>query len=220
MTAPDSTRPDLIRIVIADDHPLFRGGVVRTLDEAPDMEVVGEGADAAEAEALVERFMPDLVCLDISMPGGGIEAAKRIGARFPAVRMVMLTVSEEDDDVLAALEAGASGYVLKGVGAEELTGVLRGVARGDAYVSPSLAARVLAAMRKPAGAAPIDPLADLTKREEQILRGVARGLSNKEIGRELDIQEKTVKHYMTNVLQKLHVRNRVEAAMLARDHGI
>ncbi|MFT6773337.1 MAG: two-component system nitrate/nitrite response regulator NarL, partial [Paracoccaceae bacterium] len=160
--------------MIANDHPLFRGGVVRALDKAPDMEVVGGGADAAKAEALVERFMPDLICLNISRPGGGIEAARHIGARFPAMRMVMLTMPEEDDDVLTALEAAASGYVLKGVGAEELIGVLRGEARGEAYVSPSRAARVLAAMRKPAGAAPADPLADLTKREEQILRGVAR----------------------------------------------
>jgi two-component system nitrate/nitrite response regulator NarL len=164
--------------------------------------------------------MPDLICLNISRPGGGIEAARHIGARFPAMRMVMLTMPEEDDDVLAALEAAASGYVLKGVGAEELIDALRGEARGEAYVSPSRAARVLAAMRKPAGAAPADPRADLTKRKKQILRGVARGLSNTQIGRELDIQEKTVKHYMTNVSQKLHVRNRVEAAVLAREHGI
>lgn len=211
-----------VRIVLADDHPLFRGGVARTLEEEPDLEVVGEGASAEEAVALVERHMPDVACLDISMPGGGIEAARRIGAAFPAVRIVMLTVSEEEEDVMAALRAGARGYVLKGVGGSDLVSVLRGVARGESYVSPSLAARVLAAMQTPmqGGAAEADPLAELTRREEQILRHVSRGLSNKEIGRELDLQEKTVKHYMTNILQKLQVRNRVEAAILARDHGI
>jgi len=212
---------DPIRIVIADDHPLFRGGVALTLDEEPDMQVVGQGGDADEAVALVERHMPDLVCLDISMPGGGIAAAQRISAQFPAVRIVMLTVSEADEDVLCALKVGARGYVLKGVGATELVSVLRGVARGASYVSPALAARVLSTMQAPLrGGVADDPLADLTHREEQILRLVATGLSNKEIGRELDLQEKTIKHYMTNILQKLQVRNRVEAAVLAREHGI
>lgn len=207
-----------VRIVIVDDHPLFRGGVVRTLEEAGGMEVVAEGGSAAEAVALVDRHLPDVVCLDISMPGGGIEAAREIGRRFPAVRIVMLTVSEADEDVLAALEAGARGYVLKGVGAGELVDVLKGVAEGGSYVSPALAARVLSAMRRPArGRVVDDPLSELTKREEQILKLVAQGLSNKEIGRELELQEKTVKHYMTNILQKLHVRNRVEAALLARE---
>lgn len=210
---------ETIRIVIADDHPLFRDGVARTLDERDDLEVVGQGGSAAEALALVEEHMPDLVCLDISMPGGGIEAAREIGRRFPAVGIVMLTVSEDDEDVLAALGAGARGYVLKGVGAEELVGVLRGVATGASYVSPSLAARVLGALKAPR-VAEADPLDALTHREEQILRLVAKGLSNKEVGRELDLQEKTVKHYMTNILQKLHVRNRVEAAILARDRSI
>lgn len=211
-----------IRIVIADDHPLFRGGVVRTLEERPDIEVVGECGSADEAVALVDRLLPDLVLLDISMPGSGLAAASQIGRNFPAVKIVMLTVSEEDDDVLAALKAGARGYVLKGISANELVDLLRSVARGGSYVSPSLAARLLAAMQNPDTDArrAKDPISDLSKREEQILRLVAQGRSNKEIGRELDLQEKTVKHYMTNILQKLQVRNRVEAALLARERGI
>jgi two-component system nitrate/nitrite response regulator NarL len=212
-----------IRIVIVDDHPLFRGGVVRTLQEHGEFAVVGEGGSAEEAVSLVDEHLPDIACLDISMPGGGVEAAREIGRRYPAVRIVMLTVSEEDEDVLSALQAGARGYVLKGVGARELVELLRGVAEGASYVSPDLAARVLAAMKRPAGdGRPMDddPIASLSRREEQILRLVTQGLSNKEIGRELDLQEKTVKHYMTNILQKLQVRNRVEAALLARERGV
>lgn len=212
---------DPIRIVVVDDHPLFRGGVVRTLQEGADFEVVAEGGSADEAIALVDEHLPDLVCLDISMPGGGLAAAAEIGRRYPAVRIVMLTVSEAEEDVFAALQAGARGYVLKGIGGVELADVLRNVAGGASFVSPDLAARVLVAMQKPSGQAPApdDPFTTLTRREEQILERVALGLSNKEIGRELALQEKTVKHYMTNVLQKLQVRNRVEAAVLARDRS-
>jgi two-component system nitrate/nitrite response regulator NarL len=211
-----------IRIVVADDHPLFRGGVVRTLAEFDDMEVLAECGSAEAVIEAVGRLLPDIVLLDISMPGGGLEAARQIGQRFPAVHIVMLTVSEADDDVLAALQAGARGYVLKGVGAAQLIDLVRGVAGGASYVSPDLAARVLSAMQHPARARDKepDPIADLSKREEQILRLVAQGRSNKEVGRELDLQEKTVKHYMTNILQKLQVRNRVEAALLARERGI
>lgn len=211
-----------IRVVVVDDHPLFRDGVVRSLQEHGDIAVLGDGGSTEEAISLVDLHLPDIICLDISMPGGGIEAAREIGRRYPAVRIVMLTVSEEDEDVLSALQAGARGYVLKGVGARELVELLRGIAEGASYVSPELAARVLTAMKQPAGdGRPIDdPIAALSNREEQILRLLTQGLSNKEIGRELDLQEKTVKHYMTNILQKLQVRNRVEAALLARERGI
>lgn len=211
---------DGIRIAVADDHPLFRGGVVRSLLEHGGFQVVAEVGSAAEAVKAVEAHLPDVALLDISMPGSGLAAAAEINRCFPAVGIVMLTVSEADEDLLAALKAGARGYVLKGVAAEELIEIVTGVARGGSYVTPELAARVLAAMqggaRGPGGDRAID---DLSQREEDILRRVTRGLSNKEIGRELDLQEKTVKHYMTNILQKLQVRNRVEAALKARDLG-
>jgi two-component system nitrate/nitrite response regulator NarL len=208
------------RIVVVDDHPLFREGVVRTLRGIADFDVVGEGTSADDAIRLAQEQLPDLILLDVSMPGGGIHAAERISADCPVVKIVMLTVSEHDDDVTAALRAGARGYILKGVGGTELIGIVRDVLSGEAYVSPDLAARLLADMgARPRGdTAERTLLADLTAREEQILKRVARGLSNKEIGLELNIQEKTVKHYMTNILQKLQVRNRVEAALLARNH--
>ena len=205
-----------IRIVIADDHPLYRDGVALTLGEAADFTVVGQGASADEAVTLAERLSPDLALLDISMPGGGIAAARRIRAVAPGTKIAMLTVSEAEEDVMEALKAGATGYVLKGVSADELTATLRDVAAGQSYVSPTLAARLLVAMRAPKEAKPEDALNHLTQREENILRLVSQGLSNKEVGRALDLQEKTVKHYMTAILQKLHVRNRVEAAVMAR----
>ncbi|GGO36034.1 DNA-binding response regulator [Gemmobacter aquaticus] len=210
---------DQISIVIADDHPLYREGVARTLMEDKALIVVGQAQDAGGAVELAARLKPDLLLLDISMPGGGGLAALREAITLPdAPKIAMLTASEEDDQVMQALKAGALGYVLKGVGARELVGIVKDLARGQTYVSPVLAGRLLASMRNGGAARPANPLADLSKREEDILRLVAEGKSNKEIGLTLDLQEKTVKHYMTSILQKLHLRNRVEAAVLAREH--
>ena len=210
--------PNSIRIVLADDHPLFRDGVGRILGSVPDFEVIGEGATADEAVSVVSNLLPDIVLLDISMPGGGIQAAERISTACPVVKILMLTVSENENDVMAALEAGACGYVLKGIGGDELTDVIRSVYDGESYVTPSLAARLLMELKKkhsaPSAAAPFP---ELTAREEQILKSVAQGLSNKEIALKLTLSEKTIKHYMTNILQKLQVRNRVEAAIKARE---
>ena len=208
-----------IRLVLADDHPIYRDGVARTLVDAGGIDVVGQAQDGEGAAALCATLRPDLVLLDISMPkGGGIGALKAIMALDPPPLVAMLTASEDEGDLMQALKLGAAGYILKGVGASELVELVRDLAAGRSYVSPGLAGRLLVAMRgKAAGAAP-NPLADLSRREEDILKLVAQGLSNKEVGRKLDLQEKTVKHYMTSILQKLHVRNRVEAAMLAREH--
>lgn len=208
-----------IRIVIADDHPLYREGVVRSLSEDPDLVVIGEGQDALSAIELVEQMRPDVVLLDISMPnGGGLAALRAIMAKPNPPKVAMLTASEEDDVVMQALKAGALGYILKGVGSRELVTVVKDLARDQSYVSPGLAGRILAAMRAKSAPQPANPIDDLSKREEEILRLVADGKSNKEVGLLLDLQEKTVKHYMTSILQKLQVRNRVEAAVLAREH--
>lgn len=207
----------MIRIVLADDHPLLREGVARTLTESGHFAVVGEAANGDEALALVERERPDLLLLDISMPGGGLATLRRVLALPTPPRCAMLTVSEEDDDVMQALRAGALGYILKGVGARDLVAILEDLAEGRTYVAPNLAMKVLAALNAPRAVAEATPLDSLTKREEEILRRVAEGKSNKEVARELDLQEKTVKHHMTAILQKLQARNRTEAALIARD---
>ncbi|MCB1493637.1 MAG: response regulator transcription factor [Rhodobiaceae bacterium] len=208
-------------VAVIDDHPLYRSGVVRTIVEAPDLQVAGEGGSADDAVELARRVRPTLMLLDISMPGGGIEAIDRIRAVSPDTAILMLTSSERDDDIMRALEAGARGYVLKGIGGYDLLSVVRTVAGGGSYVSPSLAGRLLVAMRNGTGATrQASPIDSLTKREEQILRLVAEGKSNKEVGRSLDLQEKTVKHYMTTILNKLQARNRTEAAIIAREGGL
>ncbi len=207
-----------IRIVLADDHPLYRDGVSTSLSSEPGFEVVGECATADEAVSVVSNLLPDVVLLDIAMPGGGIDAAERISTACPVVKILMLTASEDENDVYAALETGASGYILKGIGGDELIAIVRAVYDGESYVSPNLAARLLIDLRKGGrgGSRQGDPFAELTAREEQILKSVAQGLSNKEIALKLTLSEKTIKHYMTNILKKLQVRNRVEAAIKAR----
>ena len=209
----------MIRVLVADDHPIYRDGLARTLADAGDIEVVGTAGDGEEAVARVLALRPDLVLLDISMPkGGGMGALERIMAMEAPPRVAMITASEEEGDLMQALKGGAVGYVLKGIGADDLVAVVRDLAAGRTYVSPGLAGRVLTALRARPTAAPVDPLSVLSKREEDILSLVAQGKSNKEVGRLLDLQEKTVKHYMTSILQKLHLRNRVEAALLMREH--
>ena len=206
-----------IRVVLADDHPIFRDGLVRSLEESGRFAVVGTGGNADEAVALVAEHRPDLVLPDISMPGSGIEAARRIAAAPNPPRIAMVTVSEHDQDVVAAFRAGAIGYVLKGISAADLAEILTGVAAGEAHVSPSLAARLLTEIERPVRSKARRPIDELSKRESDILRRVARGMSNREVAEELGLQEKTVKHYMTSILEKLQVRNRVEAALIARD---
>lgn len=203
---------DTIRVIVADDHPLFRQGVVATLQQAGDLEVVAQAADAPGAVRAAQEYLPDIAVLDVTMPGNGLDAARDIAQACPATRIVMLTVSEYEDDVMAAFKAGGSGYVLKGASGQDLVHVIRAVARGEVYVAPSLAGYLLREMSKPR---PADPLAELTARERAVLALVADGLSNAEIGLQLGLAEKTVKHYMTNVLAKLQVRSRVEAALLA-----
>lgn len=205
-----------ITLIVADDHPIFRDGLVQSLSETGEFEVLATGSSAPEAVALARQYRPDLALLDLSMPGNGITAAKEIVAGKLATHVAMLTVSEDDTDVTNALQVGAIGYVLKGISAEELRRVLKGIARGEAHVSPALAAQVLKIMQTPKTKTR-DPIDDLTKREEEILRLVATGQSNREVADALKLQEKTVKHYMTVILSKLHARNRVEAALIAHE---
>ncbi|PBB67577.1 DNA-binding response regulator [Mesorhizobium sp. WSM4312] len=207
-----------IRIAIVDDHPLFREGVTRSLSEIGGFEIVGEGATAQDAERIASTVQPDILLLDISMPGGGLSAVASILADHPAQKIVMLTVSETNADVTTALNAGVQGYILKGVGSRALADILRNVAAGEGYLTPTLSARLLSDLQSPQSADGVaDRLRQLTERQAEILRLVAEGLSNKEVALRLELQEKTVKHHMTGVLSKLNVRNRTEAALMVRE---
>jgi DNA-binding NarL/FixJ family response regulator len=206
-----------IRVAVVDDHPLFREGVTRSLSEIPRFEVVGEGSNREDAIRLAGEERPDIILIDISMPGGGLSAVQAILQRQPDQKVVMLTVSEASDDIVRALDGGARGYVLKGVGAKTLAEILIAVAAGERYVSPTLSAQLLSNLSARVSEPGRSPLADLTARERQVLELVAAGLSNKRVGLKLDLHEKTVKHHMTRILAKLNVRNRTEAAMALRD---
>jgi two-component system, NarL family, nitrate/nitrite response regulator NarL len=210
---------DLITVAIIDDHPLMREGVAHTLTQSGKFSVIAMGGKGADAVRIAQDFLPEIMLLDINMPGGGIEAARQINVQCPVVKIVMLTISENQEHVCDAMEAGARGYILKGVSAAELVGTLVSIQEGQSYVTPQLAARLL---RQPARAtAPAaSKLDDLTDRETEILDNVAKGLTNKEIARSLNLSEKTVKHYMTNVMQKLQVRNRLEAVLTLRGEAI
>lgn len=207
-----------ITVALVDDHPLFRGGVRETLAAELDINVVGEAATAADAVRLVRATSPDVLLLDLGIPGGGLAAADQINRLCPTTRIVILTASEHEDDVAAALRLGVNAFVVKGVSGPELVRVVRSVAEGEVYVSPHLAASMLMhesdrARRQQSAANSID---SLTEREEQVLELVADAYSNKEIAARLSISEKTVKHHMTNIMEKLRARNRVEAAMIYR----
>ncbi len=206
-----------IRLVIVDDHPLFREGVASILSGKDDFDVVAQGDNGNEAVELVKQHSPDMLLLDINIPGGGLTVVSKIAACCPAIKIVMLTASTDEDDVMTALKTGARGYILKGVAARELVSILRGIREGDSYITPTLAASVLSDMVRPVVVnEPPNPLADLTVREREVLELIASGNSNREIGSKLFLSEKTIKHYVTNILQKLHVRNRVEAALVAK----
>ena len=204
-----------LRIVVADDHPLYRDGLVATLRTAG-FDVVGAASLARDAIRFVEQHRPELALFDVEMPGSGISAAAAAHAASPATRIVMLTVSEDEDDLVRAIEAGAVGYVLKGVAGRELVAILQRIAAGDRYVSSRLAFAALRRRDEPAS----DPLMELSEREREILDLVSEGLSNAEIGDRLGIAEKTVKHYMTAVLSKVGARSRVEAALIGYKAGL
>jgi DNA-binding NarL/FixJ family response regulator len=205
---------DPINIVVADDHPLFRQGVVQTLTAEDGFFVIGEAGTGEEAFRLAVEHNPDILLLDIGMPGaGGVATVEQVAASCPLTRVLMLTVSENPDDLMQALQAGARGYVLKGVSSHGLVSAIRAVKAGEVFVTPVLASTILYEMTHNE---PGDPLDELTERERQVLQLLGEGLTNREIGERLYLAEKTVKHYMTNVLQKLHVRSRVEAALLAQ----
>jgi DNA-binding NarL/FixJ family response regulator len=197
---------------------LFREGVARCLKDIG-FDIAGEGSSQEDALRIAEDKRPDIMLIDLSMPGGGLNAIASILERQPEQKIVVLTVSELTDDVIRALQSGARGYVLKGVGYRALADILRTVARGERYLSPVLSARVVSDMSARSTAEPPkrNPISDLNEREKEILTLVASGLSNKRIALKLDVNEKTVKHHMTRILAKLKAANRTEAAIALRD---
>jgi len=205
--------PNLLRVAVIDGHPIFREAVVAKLKGAGGIEIVGEGSTAPDACRIAERSAPDVMLLEVVLPGGGIEAAAHIARVRPNVRIVMLTASEDEKDLASALQVGVRGYILKRSPGLEMVKTVRSIALGDSYVAPNLAARLL--INKGAGTATVmdDNPFNLSLREAEICELLARGMSNKEIARVFKCTERTVKHHMSNILQKLQVRNRVEAAL-------
>jgi len=211
-----------IRVLIADDHALFRRGVASLLAVESDFEVVGEAADGRQALEMARELMPDVILMDISMPVmDGLAATRQIKAEIPYVWIVILTASDGDRNLFEAVKSGAQGYLLKNIEPQALYGTLRGVVRGEAPVSRVMAGRLLDEFARQARqAAPAAPAAELTGREREVLELVSRGRSNKEIAVALAIAENTVKNHLKNILEKLHLKNRVQAATFALREGL
>ena len=207
-----------MRVLVVDDHALFRKGVAGLLHPLPDMKVVGEACDGEEAIVKAVTLKPDLILMDIQMEGGGgLEATKSIKEKLPAVKIVMLTISAKDEDLFQAIKNGAQGYLMKGIEPEELIKLLRGVHRGEAPISHLSAAKILEEFSRMAGKEGItpDPKEILSARERDVLELVAEGATNKEIATKLFIAENTVKNHLSNILAKLHMRSRAQAAVYA-----
>jgi DNA-binding NarL/FixJ family response regulator len=205
-----------IRVLIADDHPFVRHGLRTYLDTLDDLEVVGEASHGAEAVELAGRLVPDVVLMDLVMPElDGVEATRRVKASSPATKVIVLTSFDDDEKVFPAIKAGAAGYLLKDVHPAELAEAVRKASRGEALLAPSVAARL---MQEVSGERPPD--AGLTERELEVLRLLARGMSNKLIAHELVVSEKTVKTHVSNILAKLHLADRTQAALYAVREGL
>lgn len=209
-----------MRVLIADDHPLFRDGVRALFGSVPEMELVGEATTGDEAIGLAERFQPDVILMDIKMPGtNGIEATRRILQTSPHIGVLVVTMFEDDDSVFAAMRAGARGYLLKGADQEDILRAVRAVAQGEAIFGPSIAQRLIQFFASPLAAAP-QPFPELTDREREILQLIAQGQSNTEIARRLHVAEKTVRNHVSNIFSKLQVVDRAEAIVRAREAGL
>ena len=209
------------RVVVADDHSLFRYGLKAMLANAEGFDVVGEATTGEEAVKKVTELEPDIVLMDIQMPGiNGIEATRRILETNPRVGVVVVTMFEDDDSVFAAMRAGARGYVLKGADVEEVLKVLGAVAEGEAHFGPEIARRLMGFFSTPKPAAPSEVFPELTAREAEVLDLIAQGRNNAEIARRLYLSQKTVRNHVSNVFLKLQVADRAQAIVRAREAGL
>ena len=210
---------EALRILVAEDHPLFRKGIIALLSSVPEFEVVGEAATGGEAVARASELQPNVVLMDLQMPEvNGIEATRRILRDDPGVRILVVTLFEDDESVFMALRAGARGYVLKDADEEEVVLSIRAVGRGEAIFSPAIATRVLAYFSKPA--APPQAFPTLTDREREILKLIARGHPNPSIANQLSLSTKTIGNYVSNIFTKLQVADRAQAIIRAREAGL
>lgn len=213
-----------IRVLLVDDQALFREGLRTLLETRPDIEVIGEAANGEEAVQFAKLTRPDVALMDLRMPRlSGVEATRRIRAAVPDCSVIVLTTFDDDDEVFEALRAGAAGYLLKGAPLEKISEAIRSVRRGDSFLQPSIAAKVVAEFNRlsPWSAINRQNLLDpLSSREREVLRYLACGRSNKEIAQVLEIAEGTVKNHMTNILAKLGVLDRTQAALKAREMGL
>jgi DNA-binding NarL/FixJ family response regulator len=212
---------DTVRVLIAEDHPLFREGMRGRLDRVADVAVVGEAASGEEAVELANKLEPDVILMDIKMPGlNGIEATREIQQANPLIGVLVLTMFEDDDSVFAAMRAGAKGYLLKDSGGEGVVHAIRAVASGEAVFGPGVAERIMGFFSAPRAAAPQRAFPELTEREGEVLSLVAQGKGNREIARQLFVSLKTVRNHVSNILLKLQVADRAQAVIRARDAGM
>ncbi len=212
---------DTIRVLISDDHQLFRDGLRALLLSAPDTEVVGEAATGQEAIQMAAEHQPDLILMDLQMPDmDGIEATRKIIEASPHINILMVTMFEDDQSVFAAIQAGARGYVLKGAKHDEMLRAIRAVSGGEAIFSSSIATRLMSYFAAGKNLVPQEAFPDLTEREREILTLIARGQSNAAISEALTISVKTVRNHVSNILSKLQVADRAQAAIRARDAGL
>ena len=209
------------RVVVADDHALFRYGIKTMLANADGFEVVGEAASGEEVVEKVAQTRPDIILMDIQMPGiNGIEATRRVLEKYPSIGVVVVTMFEDEDSVFAAMRAGARGYVLKGADAEEVLKVVAAVAEGEAHFGPEIARRLMGFFSAPKPAGPSEAFPELTAREAELLDLIARGLSNAEIAKRLYVSQKTVRNHVSNIFLKLQVADRAQAIVKAREAGL
>jgi DNA-binding NarL/FixJ family response regulator len=212
---------DRTRILIADDHALFRYGIHAMLSSTPEFEVVGEAATGEEAAARSAELRPDVILMDIQMPDlNGIDATRRILEGSPGVGVVVVTMFEDDESVFAAMRAGARGYVLKGADQKEVLAVIRAVANGEAHFGPEIAKRLMSFFSAPRPAPPLEAFPELTARECEVLDLIARGHSNVEIAKGLYLNPKTVRNHISNIFSKMRVADRAQAIVRAREAGL